>query len=207
MIEFKTLLFYVFAAIMIFAALRVITARNPVHAVLFLVLAFFNASGLWMLLQAEFLAITLVMVYVGAVMVLFLFVVMMLDINIDRLRQGFWSYLPLGALVALLMVGEMALVLGSGYFGAEMFPGHEVAAGASNTKDLARFMFTDYFFPFELASIILLVAVIVAVMLTMRKRTGNKAMHPSEQVAVKRNDRLRIVKMAAEIEQPAAKGE
>ena len=207
MIEFKTLLFYVFAAIMIFAALRVITARNPVHAVLFLVLAFFNASGLWMLLQAEFLAITLVMVYVGAVMVLFLFVVMMLDINIDRLRQGFWSYLPLGALVALLMVGEMALVLGSGYFGAEMFPGHEVAAGASNTKDLARFMFTDYFFPFELASIILLVAVIVAVMLTMRKRTGNKAMHPSEQVAVKRNDRLRIVKMAAEIEQPAAKGQ
>ena len=114
MIEFKTLLFYLFSAVLVLAALRVITARNPVHAVLFLVLAFFNAAGLWMLLQAEFLAITLVMVYVGAVMVLFLFVVMMLDINVERLRQGFWSYLPLGALIALLMVGEMSLVLGSG---------------------------------------------------------------------------------------------
>lgn len=207
MIEFKTLLFYLFSAVLVLAALRVITARNPVHAVLFLVLAFFNAAGLWMLLQAEFLAITLVMVYVGAVMVLFLFVVMMLDINVERLRQGFWSYLPLGALIALLMVGEMSLVLGSGYFGAEAFPGSQVTADASNTKELARVMFTDYFFPFELASIILLVAVIVAVMLTLRKRSGNKAMHPSEQVAVQRNDRIRMVKMVVEVDTPAAKGE
>ena len=207
MIEFKTLLFYLFSAVLVLAALRVITARNPVHAVLFLVLAFFNAAGLWMLLQAEFLAITLVMVYVGAVMVLFLFVVMMLDINVERLRQGFWSYLPLGALIALLMVGEMSLVLGSGYFGAEAFPGSQVTADASNTKELARVMFTDYFFPFELASIILLVALIVAVMLTLRKRPGNKAMHSSEQIAVQRNDRIRMVKMAVEVDAPAAKGE
>jgi NADH-quinone oxidoreductase subunit J len=202
MFEFKTILFYVFSTIMLLAALRVITARNPVHAVLFLVLAFFNAGGLWMLLQAEFLAITLVMVYVGAVMVLFLFVVMMLDINIERLRQGFWSYLPLGALVGLLMVGEMSLVLGSGYFGAEMFPGREIAADVSNTKSLARILFTDYFFPFELASIVLLVAVIVAVMLTLRKREQSKAMHPSDQIAVKRNDRIRLVKMASEVDKP-----
>ena len=207
MIEFKTLLFYLFSAVFVLAALRVMTARNPVDAVLFLVLSFFNAAGLWMLLQAEFLAITLVMVYVGAVMVLFLFVVMMLDINVERLRQGFWSYLPLGALIALLMVGEMSLVLGSGYFGAEAFPGSQVTADASNTKELARVMFTDYFFPFELASIILLVAVIVAVMLTLRKRPGNKAMHSSEQIAVQRNDRIRMVKMAVEVDAPAAKGE
>lgn len=206
MIEFKTVLFYLFSAVMLFAALRVITARNPVHAVLFLVLAFFNAGGIWMLLQAEFLAITLVMVYVGAVMVLFLFVVMMLDINIERLRQGFWSYLPLGLLIGLLMLGEMILVLGSGYFGAEMFPGNEVAANVSNTKELARLLFTDYFFPFELASIVLLVAVIVAVMLTLRKRGDSKAMHPSDQIKVQRNDRIRILKMDAESEQPAVKG-
>lgn len=205
--DIKTALFYVFSAVMLFAALRVITARNPVHAVLFLVLAFFNAGGIWMLLQAEFLAIALVMVYVGAVMVLFLFVVMMLDINIARLREGFWSYLPLGAMVALLMVGEMTLVLGSGLFSAEAFPPVEIAADVSNTKELARLLFTDFFFPFELASIILLVAVIVAVMLTLRKRNDSKAMHPSEQLAVKRNDRIRVIKMAAEIDVPAVKGE
>ena len=207
MIEFKTLLFYLFSAALVLAALRLITALYPVHALFFLVLAFLNAAGFWMLLQAEFLAITLVMVYVGAVIVLFLFVVMMLDINVERLRQGFWSYLPLGALIALLMVGEMSLVLGSGYFGAEAFPGSQVTADASNTKELARVMFTDYFFPFELASIILLVAVIVAVMLTLRKRPGNKAMHSSEQIAVQRNDRIRMVKMAVEVDAPAAKGE
>ena len=196
--EFKTILFYLFAAVLLGSALRVITARNPVHAVLFLVLAFFNAAGIWMLLQAEFLAIALVMVYVGAVMVLFLFVVMMLDVNIERLRQGFWSYLPLGGVIALLMLGEMILVVGGRYFGLENFPGQNVAAGASNTKDLARLLFTKYAWPFEIASLILLVAIIAAVMLTLRKRGDTKAVHPSDQIKVKRNDRVRMVKMQSE---------
>jgi NADH-quinone oxidoreductase subunit J len=196
--EFKTVLFYVFSTVMLVAALRVITARNPIHAVLFLVLAFFNAAGLWMLLQAEFLSIALVMVYVGAVMVLFLFVVMMLDIDIARIREGFWNYLPMAGLVGVLMVCEMVLVLSSSYFGVEMFPGQDVEAGSSNTKMLARLLFTDYFFPFELASVVLLVAVIVAIMLTLRKRPGNKAMNPSDQIAVKSRDRVRIVRMASE---------
>ncbi|MBK9521232.1 MAG: NADH-quinone oxidoreductase subunit J [Rhodocyclaceae bacterium] len=196
--EFKTILFYLFAAVLLGSALRVITARNPVHAVLFLVLAFFNAAGIWMLLQAEFLAIALVMVYVGAVMVLFLFVVMMLDVNIERLRQGFWSYLPLGGVIALLMLGEMILVVGGRYFGLENFPGQNVAAGASNTKELARLLFTKYAWPFEIASLILLVAIIAAVMLTLRKRGDTKAVHPSDQIKVKRNDRVRMVKMQSE---------
>jgi NADH-quinone oxidoreductase subunit J len=196
--EFKTIIFFVFSTILIGAALRVITARNPVHAVLFLVLAFFNAAGIWMLLQAEFLAIALVMVYVGAVMVLFLFVVMMLDVNIERLRQGFWSYLPLGGLIALLMLGEMILVVGGRYFGLENFPGQEMAAGDSNTKALARVLFTKYAWPFEIASLILLVAIIAAVMLTLRKRGDTKAVHPSDQIKVKRNDRIRMVKMQSE---------
>lgn len=199
--DFKTLLFYVFAAVMIFAALRVVTARNPVHAVLFLVLAFCNAAGLWMLLQAEFLAITLVMVYVGAVMVLFLFVVMMLDINIERVREGFWRHLPLGGLIGALLLAEMAMVLTGRYFGLENFPGQTFPADYSNTKELARVLFTDYFFPFELASLVLLVAIIVAVMLTLRKRSDSKALHPSDQIAVKRKDRIRIVRMASEKEQ------
>ncbi len=202
--ELKTVLFYLFAAVMTFAALRVITARNPVHAVLFLVLAFFNAAGLWMLLQAEFLSIMLIMVYVGAVMVLFLFVVMMLDINIERVRQGFWNNLPLGALVGLLMVGEMAVVLTGRYFGLENLPAHAAPANYSNTKELARVMFTDYVFPFELASVILLVAIIAAVMLTLRQRKDTKSMNPSDQVLIKSRDRVRIVKMAPEIELPAA---
>ena len=137
--EFKTFVFYFLAVIMVFAALRVITARNPVHAALFLVLTFFNAGGLWLLLQAEFLAITLVMVYVGAVMVLFLFVVMMLDINLDRLREGFWSYLPVGALVGILMLVEMAMVLGGSYFGLEAMPAPPAAAETySNTREIGR---------------------------------------------------------------------
>jgi NADH-quinone oxidoreductase subunit J len=200
--EFKTVLFYIFATITVVAALRVITARNPVHAVLFLVLAFFNAAGLWLLLQAEFLAIMLVMVYVGAVMVLFLFVVMMLDINIERVRKGFWSNLPVGALVGLLMVAEMAMVLSGRYFGLENFPAQSLPANYSNTKELARVMFTDYAYPLELASVILLVAVIAAVMLTLRTRKDTKAWQASDQVKVKRNDRVRIVKMAPEIEVP-----
>jgi NADH-quinone oxidoreductase subunit J len=196
--ELKTILFYLFAVIMVFAALRVVTARNPVHAVLFLVLAFFNAAGLWMLLQAEFLSIMLVMVYVGAVMVLFLFVVMMLDINIEQMRKGFWTHLPLGAGVGLLMVAEMAVVLSGRYFGLQNFPPQNLPANHSNTKELARVMFTDYVYPFELASVILLVAVIAAVMLTQRTRKDTKGMHPNDQIAVKRNDRLRIVRMVSE---------
>ena len=200
--EFKTILFYIFSTITVVAALRVITARNPVHAALFLVLAFFNVAGLWMLLQAEFLALVLIMVYVGAVMVLFLFVVMMLDINIERVRQGFWRNLPIGGLVGLLMVGEMAVVLSGRYFGLANLPPQNLPANYSNTKELARVLFTDYAYPFEVASVILLVAIIAAVMLTLRSRKDNKAMHPSDQIAVKARDRLRIVKMAPEVELP-----
>ncbi|GAB2181773.1 NADH-quinone oxidoreductase subunit J [Denitratisoma sp. agr-D3] len=211
--EFKTLLFYVFSVVMLVAGLRVITARNPVHAVLYLVLAFFNAAGIWFLLQAEFLAIALLVVYVGAVMVLFLFVVMMLDINIESLRKGFWSYLPFGATIGLLMVAEMSMVLGGRYFGLDTLPEPPVAPGYSNTKELGRALFTDYVYPFELASVILTVGIVAAVLLTNRKRKDTKAMHPSDQLVVKRNERLRIVKMEAvkdlpaEVPAEAAKGE
>ncbi|MDI3512857.1 MAG: NADH-quinone oxidoreductase subunit J [Gammaproteobacteria bacterium] len=199
--EFKTFVFYFLAVIMVLAALRVITARNPVHAALFLVLTFFNAGGIWLLLQAEFLAITLVMVYVGAVMVLFLFVVMMLDINLDRLREGFWSYLPVGALVGILMLVEMVMVLGGSYFGLEAMPAPPAAADTySNTRELGRVLYTDYVYPFELASLVLLVAMVAAVALTLRKRKGLKYIQPSEQVAVKREGRVELVKMQAEKE-------
>ena len=198
--EFKTILFYIFSTITVAAALRVITARNPVHAALFLVLAFFNVAALWMLLQAEFLALALIMVYVGAVMVLFLFVVMMLDINIERLRQGFWSNLPVGAVVGLLMVGEMAVVLSGRYFGLANLPPQNLPANYSNTKELARLLYTDYAYPFEIASVILLVGIIAAIMLTLRQRKDNKAMHASDQIAVKAKDRMRLVKMAPEVE-------
>lgn len=199
--EFKTFVFYFLAVIMVLAALRVITARNPVHAALFLVLTFFNAGGIWLLLQAEFLAITLVMVYVGAVMVLFLFVVMMLDINLDCLREGFWSYLPVGALVGILMLVEMVMVLGGSYFGLEAMPAPPAAADTySNTRELGRVLYTDYVYPFELASLVLLVAMVAAVALTLRKRKGLKYIQPSEQVAVKREGRVELVKMQAEKE-------
>lgn len=197
--EFKTFVFYFLAVIMVLAALRVITARNPVHAALFLVLTFFNAGGLWLLLQAEFLAVTLVMVYVGAVMVLFLFVVMMLDINLDRLREGFWSYLPVGALVGILMLVEMVMVLGGSYFGLEAMPAPApAAADYSNTRELGRVLYTDYVYAFELASLVLLVAMVSAVALTLRKRKGLKSIPPSEQVAVRREGRVELVKMQAE---------
>jgi len=199
--DFKTAMFYILATVLVVASLRVITARNPVHAVLFLVLAFFNASGLWLLLQAEFLAIALMVVYVGAVMVLFLFVVMMLDINIDRLREGFWSYLPLGAPIGLFLLGEMAMVLGGSYFWPESMPNPpDPAAGYSNTKELGRLLFTDYVYPFELASVILLVAIIAAVLLTLRRRGDVKSQNPSQQVAVQSKDRLRIIKMPSDKE-------
>jgi NADH-quinone oxidoreductase subunit J len=197
--DFKTALFYILSAILVIAALRVVTARNPVHAVLFLVLAFFNASGLWLLLQAEFLAIALIVVYVGAVMVLFLFVVMMLDINLERLRQGFWGNLWLGGPIAVLMVVEMVAVLSARSFGPEAMPAPAAAAG-SNTKALGMAIYTDYVYPFELASVILLVALIAAVVLNLRQRRDNKQLHPSEQIAVKRKDRVRIVAMPSEKE-------
>jgi len=191
-------IFYFFAAILVFAGLRVITARNPVHAALFLVLAFFTAAGLWMLLEAEFLAITLVLVYVGAVMVLFLFVVMMLDINLDKLREGFWDYLPLAGFVSVLLVIEMALILGSRHFGVDVMATPEPhPAGYSNTKELGRLLYTDYVYAFELAAVILLVAIVAAIALTLRRRKDSKYIDPAEQVKVKRNDRLRIVKMPA----------
>lgn len=199
--EFKTFVFYMLAAITVFAALRVITATNPIHAVLFLVLAFFNTGGIWLLLEAEFLAIVLVMVYVGAVMVLFLFVVMMLDINVARLREGFWSYLPVGAVVGLVMLAEMVVVVGGPYFGFDAMPAPPAAqAGYSNTQALGRVLYTDYVYPFELASLLLLLAMMAAVALTLRHRKGTKSIDPSIQLAVKRSDRVRLVSMPAEKE-------
>ncbi len=174
-------------------------ARNPVLAALFLVLAFFTAGGIWMLLKAEFLAITLVLVYVGAVMVLFLFVVMMLDINIESVRKGFWSHLPVGATVGGLMVYEMLLVLTGDYFGNKALPAPaEPGAGYSNTKELAKLIFTEYVYPFEVASIVLLVAIIAAVAITMRQRKDTKSVNPADQVKVKAADRMRVVSMSAE---------
>lgn len=196
--EFKTFVFYFLSAIMVFASLRVITARNPVHAALFLVLAFFTASGIWLLLQAEFLAISLVLVYVGAVMVLFLFVVMMLDINVDRLREGFWSYLPLGSIIALLMVLEMAVILGGSYFELLESDVPQTAAGESNVQAIGRLMFTEYVYPFELASVILLVGIVAAVALTMREKRKTKTVSPAEQVFVKARDRVRVLQMPSE---------
>ena len=197
---YTTAIFYFFAAILLFSGLRVITARNPVHAALYLVLAFFTAAGLWMLLEAEFLAITLVLVYVGAVMVLFLFVVMMLDFNLDKLREGFWDYLPLAGFVSVLLMIEMALILGSRHFGlAVMGTPVPKPADYSNTKELGRLLYTDYVYAFELAAVILLVAIVAAIALTLRRRKDTKYIDPAEQVKVKRNDRLRIVKMQAVI--------
>jgi NADH-quinone oxidoreductase subunit J len=198
----ETVIFYIFAAILVFAALRVITARNPVHSALFLVLSFFTAAALWILLRAEFLAIALVLVYVGAVMVLFLFVIMMLDINVDRLREGFWSYLPLGAAIGTVMAIEMALVLGGHYFGLQVLPApKDPGAGYSNTKALGRLLYTDYAYPFELAAVLLLVAIIAAIALTLRKRKDTKYQDPVAQVAVRRKDRIRLVSMPAERKQ------
>ena len=196
--EFKTFVFYFLSAILVFAGLRVITSRNPVHAALYLVLAFFTASGVWMLLQAEFLAIALVLVYVGAVMVLFLFVVMMLDINLDRLREGFWSYLPLGAIIGLLMVAEMGLVLGGNYLGLLESSVRQATTEDSNVQAIGRLMFTEYVYPYELASVILLVGIIAAVALTQRAKRTNKSVSPSQQVFVKARDRVRVLQMPAE---------
>lgn len=195
---FELIVFYFFAAVLVFAGLMVITARNPVHAALFLVLAFFTCSGLWLLLEAEFLAITLVLVYVGAVMVLFLFVVMMLDINLAPLREGFARYLPLGVLIAFVLAVQIALVVGPETMGPQNVPIPErQAADYSNTEALGGVLYTQYVYPFEIAAVILLVAIIAAIALTMRRRQ-TKAQNPSDQVAVRREDRVRIVKMPAE---------
>jgi NADH-quinone oxidoreductase subunit J len=196
---FQSVVFYGFAAILLFAAIRVITARNPVHAALFLVLAFGTTSGLWMLLEAEFLAIALILVYVGAVMVLFLFVVMMLDINIDRLREGYWDYLVPGLTVAGIMVLEMATVLLGRQAGllALAAPAPKPAE-YSNTKELGRLLYTGYVFPFEIAAVILLVAIVAAIALTLRKRKDTKYQRPASQVRVRREDRVRLVSMPAE---------
>lgn len=195
---FTDLVFYTLAAILLFAALRVITTRNPVHAALFLVLAFFTAAGIWLLLEAEFLAIALVLVYVGAVMVLFLFVVMMLDINIDKLREGFWEYLPMAGTIGLLMAVEMAMVLGGKYFSAAKAVSKP--ADYSNTAEIGHVLYTEYLLPFELASVVLLVAIVAAIVLTLRDRKDSKSMNPADQVLVKKQDRIRIVKMDAVVE-------
>jgi NADH-quinone oxidoreductase subunit J len=196
---FSAFVFYFFSGILLVAALRVITARNPVHAALWLVLAFCTSAAIWMQLQAEFLAITLVLVYVGAVMVLFLFVVMMLDINMARLRVGFWSYLPLGAFVALLLVAEMVLVLAGRYAGFADAPSPPpLAAGYSNTKELGRLVYTEYVYPFEIAAVILLVAIVAAIAITLRRRKQTKYVDPAQQLNVRREDRVRIVQMPAE---------
>jgi NADH-quinone oxidoreductase subunit J len=199
--SFQTFIFYAFAAILVFAGLRVITTRNPVHAALWLVLSFFSAAGVWLLLQAEFLAIALVLVYVGAVMVLFLFVVMMLDVNFDKLRERFKSYIPVAATVGILVLVEMTLVLVGGYLGERTVPPAS-AAGYSNTKALGLQIYTDYAYPFEIAAMILLVAIIAAIALTHRQRRETKHQNPADQVRVRRNDRLRVLNIPAEKREP-----
>lgn len=195
-LQFQDIVFYTLSAILLFAGLRVITTRNPVYAALYLVLAFFTAAGIWLLLEAEFLAIALVLVYVGAVMVLFLFVVMMLDINLDKLREGFWNALPVALPVGGLMAVEMVLIVGTRYFGADKVAAPMPhPAGYSNTAELGRVLYTDYLLPFELASVVLLVAIVAAIALTHRARKDRKSMDPAEQVLVKKADRIRILKM------------
>ena len=195
----QTGLFYAFAAVLLFAAFKVITARNPVHAALYLVLAFFQASALWILLKAEFLAITLVLVYVGAVMVLFLFVVMMLDINLDGVRKGFWKHFPLAAAAGTLIALEMSAVLMGGFRLGEPPKAAAVVGQAvvelSNTKELGKLLYSQYLYPLEVAAVILLVAIIAAIALTLRERKDSKHIDPADQIRVKRADRVRLVKM------------
>jgi NADH-quinone oxidoreductase subunit J len=193
----ETVIFYVFSAVLVLSALRVITARNPVHAVLFLVLAFFTAAAIWLLLRAEFLAITLVLVYVGAVMVLFLFVVMMLDINLERVREGFWRNLPLAILVGGIMVAEMVTVIAGRYFGFRETP-RALPPDYSNTRELGRVLYTDYVYAFEIAAVILLVAIIAAIALTLRQRKDSRSQDPSRQVRARREERVKLVSMPAE---------
>jgi NADH-quinone oxidoreductase subunit J len=194
-------LFYAFSAILLFAAFRVITARNPVHAALYLVLTFFQASLIWMLLKAEFLSIALVLVYVGAVMVLFLFVVMMMDVNVENLRVGFWKHFPFAAFVGVLIALEMAAVLMGGFRVVDT-PGVVAVTGTSNTKELGTLLFTQYLLPLEVAAAILLVAMIAAIALTLRARKDSKYVSPGDQVRVKSRDRMTVLKMAATQDAP-----
>jgi len=197
--DIQTGFFYLFSAVLLFAAFRVVTARNPVHAVLYLMLAFSQASGLWFLLQAEFLAITLVLVYLGAVMVLFLFVVMMLDINMDLLREGFWKHFPLAATLGALIALEMAAVLMGGFRLSQapkaVLAVGQVVAPVSNAKALGILLYTDYIMPIQIGAVILLVAMIAAIALTLRERKDSKAINPSLQVRVRAGDRLSIIKV------------
>jgi len=193
---FESAIFYAFGAVLLLSGIRVITARNPVHGALFLVLAFFTAAGLWLLLRAEFLAIALVVVYVGAVMVLFLFVVMMLDINLERVREGFWRNLPLALVVGIIMVAEMVTVLWNRYWGASAVTPERY----SNTKTLGLILYTDYAYAFEIAAVILLVAIIAAIALTLRRRKDTRAQDPAAQIRVRREERVRLVAMPVEKE-------
>ena len=193
--------FYFFSAILIGAAVLVVSLRNPVFCALSLVLAFFTSAGIWILLEAEFLALTLILVYVGAVMVLFLFVVMMLDINLAVLREGFARYLPFGLGVAIILVAQLALIVGPEQFGLESMPKPEPhAADYSNTKEIGSVLYTVYLYPFEIAAVILVVAIVAAISLTLRHRPKKQKMSIDQQVAVRRNDRVRMVKMKASTE-------
>jgi NADH-quinone oxidoreductase subunit J len=194
--------FYVFSAILVFASLRVITARNPVHAALYLVLVFCSASALWMLLDAEFLAISLVLVYVGAVMVLFLFVVMMVDTNMDKVRAGFWKNLPVAAVVGSLIAFQMSAILLRGFWDNQVEP---TAQATNNTLSLGKLLYTDYLYPFEVAALILLLAMVAAIALTLRKRKDTKSQVPSKQVRVKRADRVKLVSMNSEADRKQTK--
>jgi len=202
--DMNTALFYVFSAVLLFAAFRVITARSPVYAALFLVLAFFSAACVWMLLRAEFLAIALVLVYVGAVMVLFLFVVMMLDVGSEALREGFWTHFPVAALVGVVIALEMAAVLLPGFRLTDAPVTDALALKAGNTKMLGIEVYTRYLYPLQIAAVLLLVAIIAAIALTLRQRKDSKYQNPSDQVRVRAADRVRIVQMKPEIEAPPA---
>ena len=201
--DIKTGFFYFFSAVLLFASFRVITAKNPVHAALFLVLAFFQASGIWMLLKAEFLSIALVLVYVGAVMVLFLFVVMMLDINMDKIRDGFWRHFPLAATIGVVIALEMIWVIMGNVRKSEptqvVAALGQTAAQYSNTKELGKLLYTQYLYPVQVAAVILLVAIVAAIALTLRGRKDSKHVSPHDQIKVKAKDRMEVIKMEASV--------
>jgi len=196
---FELFIFYVFAATTLFSAVAVVTVRNPIYAALFLILAFFSSAAIWILLEAEFLGVVLVLVYVGAVMVLFLFVIMMLDINIDILKEGFTRYLPIGVLVAIAVAAQMILVMKSNTFDRPI--PESAPLSASNTEALGEILYTEYMYPFEVAAVILVVAIIAAIALTLRRRDGVKKQNQAEQIRTRKSDRLRVVKMKSEQKQ------